>query len=338
MTSEYVLRKNRKKGGKSTRGPPGIGFNLTENGDYDIAGHKLVNVKQPENPGDAVNLQYLVSVNDNMIKKDDSETVLKIVKPELSNMIKKDDSESVLKIVKPELSNMIRKDDSETVLKIVKPELRNMIKKDDSQSILKIVKPELSNMIKKDDSESVVKIVRQSLDSANINATKRYIDIGNRRLVKTADAIDKYDVVNKGQLDIYGERLIKLETEFMKETHYSFLQFVGKINFEKGTHDQKIITMLKFTFDGEYYLSIPINMEVIKFRSTADLKDLEITNNEMKKFDLSKTFSIKETDLLLFRIKKEKVNTDENLGGYNHNKPYRLRTPIRFYMLVKFSL
>jgi hypothetical protein len=135
MASEYVLRKNRKKAGKSTRGPRGIGFNLTENGDYDIAGHKLVNVKQPENPGDAVNLQYLASastkwtsalhaamdkVNDNMIKKDDSESVLKIVKPELSNMIKKDDSESVLKIVKPELSNMIKKDDSESVLKIVR--------------------------------------------------------------------------------------------------------------------------------------------------------------------------------------------------------------------------
>jgi hypothetical protein len=82
---------------------------------------------------------------------------------------------------------MIKKDDSESVLKIVKPELSNMIKKDDSQSILKIVKPELSNMIKK--------------DSVNLTATKKYIDIGNRRLVKTADAIDKYDVVNKGQLD-----------------------------------------------------------------------------------------------------------------------------------------
>ncbi|KAH0821433.1 hypothetical protein GEV33_001358 [Tenebrio molitor] len=103
------------------------------------------------------------------------------------NMIKKDDSESVLKIVKPELSDMIKKDDSESVLKIVKPELSNMIKKDDSESVLKIVKPELSNMIKK--------------DSVNLTATKRYIDIGNRRLVQTADAIDKYDVVNKGQLD-----------------------------------------------------------------------------------------------------------------------------------------
>jgi hypothetical protein len=218
MTSEYVLRKNRKKGGKSTRGPPGIGFNLTENGDYDIAGHKLVNVKQPENPGDAVNLQYLASASTKWI--------------------------SALHAAMDKVND---------------------------------------NMIKKDDSESVLKIVKQSLDSVNITATKRYIDIGNRRLVKTADAIDKYDVVNKGQLDIYGERLINLETKFMKKTHYSFLQFVGKINFEKGTHDKKIITMLKFTFDGEYYLSIPINMEVIKFRSTADLEDLEITNNEMKK-------------------------------------------------------
>ncbi|EFA13568.1 hypothetical protein TcasGA2_TC008561 [Tribolium castaneum] len=205
--AEYILRKNRKKGGKSTRGPPGIGFNLTENGDYDIAGHKLVNVKQPENPGDAVNLQYLESAStkltesveakwtnamDNMIKKHDSETIINLVKPALNNMIKKNDSESVLKIVKPELNNMIKKDDSESVLKIVKPELSNMIKKDDSETIINLVKPELNNMIKK--------------DSLNLTTTKRYIDIGNRRLVKTADAIDKHDVVNKKQLDIYGER------------------------------------------------------------------------------------------------------------------------------------
>ncbi|KAJ3661729.1 hypothetical protein Zmor_006116 [Zophobas morio] len=217
---EYVLRKNRKKGGKSTRGPPGIGFNLTENGDYDISGHKLVNVKQPENQGDAVNLQYLGlrldsirlqvdKVHNNLITKDDSESVLKIVKPELENMIKKDDSESVLKIVKPELENMITKDDSQSILKIVKLELENMIKKYDSESVLKIVKPELSNMITK--------------DSLNLTTTRGYIDIGNRRLVKTANAIDKYDVVNKGQLD----------DTLTNYGHYSFLQFVGKIRFIK---------------------------------------------------------------------------------------------------------
>jgi hypothetical protein len=308
MTSEYVLRKNRKKGGKSTRGPPGIGFNLTENGDYDIAGHKLVNVKQPENLGDAVNLQYLAStstkwtsaidkVNDNMIKKDDSESVLKIVKPELSNMIKKDDSESVLKIVKPELSNMI----------------------------------------KKDDSESILKIVRRNLDSLNLSIRKNYIGVGNRRIVKTADAIDKYDVVNKGQLDIYGERLIKLETEFMKKTHYSFLQFVGKIHFIKEVDGQKAVNLLFIYFDGEGFIRLPMNVEVIKFYSTANLKDLDISTNKGT-IDLSKPFIVRESDLLCFKIKKEKVNTDESLGGYNHNKPYLLSIPIFFYMLVKFSL
>jgi hypothetical protein len=303
MTSEYVLRKNRKKGGKSTRGPPGIGFNLTENGDYDIAGHKLVNVKQPENPGDAVNLQYLASANDNMIKKDDSESVLKIVKPELSNMIKKDDSESVLKIVKPELSNMI----------------------------------------KKDDSESVLKIVRRNLDSLNLSIRKNYIGVGNRRIVKTADAIDKYDVVNKGQLDIYGERLINLETDLMKKTHYSILQFVGKIQYsDDGLVDEEEIhlyrkKMLDLSFDGEIFIRIPMDVEVIKFYSTAILKDLDISTNKGT-IDLSKPFIVRESDLLSFKIKIEKVNTDESLGGYNHNKPYLLSIPIFFYMLVKFSL
>jgi hypothetical protein len=303
MTSEYVLRKNRKKGGKSTRGPPGIGFNLTENGDYDIAGHKLVNVKQPENPGDAVNLQYLASANDNMIKKDDSESVLKIVKPELSNMIKKDDSESVLKIVKPELSNMI----------------------------------------KKDDSESVLKIVRRNLDSLNLSIRKNYIGVGNRRIVKAADAIDKYDVVNKGQLDIYGERLINLETDLMKKTHYSILQFVGKIQYsDDGLVDEEEIhlyrkKMLDLSFDGEIFIRIPMDVEVIKFYSTAILKDLDISTNKGT-IDLSKPFIVRESDLLSFKIKIEKVNTDESLGGYNHNKPYLLSIPIFFYMLVKFSL
>jgi hypothetical protein len=305
------------------RGPPGIGFNLTENGDYDIAGHKLVNVKQPENPGDAVNLQYLASAS------------TKWTSALHAAMDKVND-------------NMIKKDDSESVLKIVKPELSNMIKKDDSESVLKIVKPELSNMIKKDDSESVLKIVKQSLDSVNITATKRYIDIGNRRLVKTANAIDKYDVVNKGQLDdtwqrqskdlaVYGERLINVETELMKKTHYSFLQFVGKIRFVKEVHRQKAVTLLDFSFDGELFLRIPIDVEVIKFYSTANLKDLDISTNKGT-IDLSKPFIVRESDLLSFKIKKEKVNTDESLGGYNHNKPLSIKYSNFFYMLVKFSL
>ncbi|RZC38363.1 hypothetical protein BDFB_014204 [Asbolus verrucosus] len=233
-----------------------------------------------------------------MIKKDDAETIVNMVKPELSNMITKDDAESVLKIVKPELSNMIKKDDAETIVNMVKPELSNMIKKDDSESVLKIVKPELSNMITK--------------DSLNLTATRRYIDIGNRRLGQLDDTLINYG-------------------------HYSFLQFVGKIFFIKEVHGQKAVNLLDFSFDGERFLRLPMNVEVIKFYSTALLKDLNISNNKGT-IDVSKPFIVRESDLLSFMIKKEKVNTDENLGGYDHNKPYLLSTPIFFYILVKFSV
>ncbi|RZC35696.1 hypothetical protein BDFB_013432, partial [Asbolus verrucosus] len=97
---------------------------------------------------------------------------------------------------------MIKKDDSQSIPKIVKLELNNMIKKDDSQSILKIVKPELSNVVKK--------------DSLNLTATKRYIDI---------------------------------------------------------VHGQKAVNVLEFSFDDEKFLNIPMNVEVIKYYSTANLKD-----------------------------------------------------------------
>ncbi|RZC38939.1 hypothetical protein BDFB_011880, partial [Asbolus verrucosus] len=245
-------------------------FNLTGNGDYDIAGHKLVNVvnvKQPENPGDAVNLQYSESLRSQVDKVHD---------------------------------NMSKKDVTETIINTVKPELENMIKKDDSES--------MKNNIKK---------------NINLTATKRYIDIGNRRFVKTADAIDKYDVVNKGQLDVawqsqsigladYGEMLIKVESALMKNNYYPFLQFVGKIRFIKEIHGQKVVNVLDFSFDGEQFVSTPMNVEVIKFYPTANLKDLYISNN-IETIDLLKPFIIKESDILAFRIKKEKMKISEVL-------------------------
>jgi hypothetical protein len=89
--------------------------------------------------------------------------------------------------------------------------------------------------------------------------------------------------------------------------------------------------LLDFSFDElfELFLRIPIDVEVIKFYSTANLKDLDISTNKGT-IDLSKPFIVRESDLLSFKIKKEKVNTDEKLGGYNHNKPYLLSIPIFF--------
>jgi hypothetical protein len=78
----------------------------------------------------------------------------------------------------------------------------------------------------------------------------------------------------------YGERLINLETQFMKKIHYSFLQFVGKISFIKEVHGLKAVTLLDFSFDGELFLRIPMDVKVIKFYSTANLKDLDISTNK----------------------------------------------------------
>ena len=44
---------------KVARGPPGIGFNLTEKGDFDLENKKLCNVADPVDEGDAVNLKSL---------------------------------------------------------------------------------------------------------------------------------------------------------------------------------------------------------------------------------------------------------------------------------------
>ena len=47
--------------GKSLWGPAGIGFVLTQVGNYDIQNKKLVNVKQGTDPNDVINKQYVDS-------------------------------------------------------------------------------------------------------------------------------------------------------------------------------------------------------------------------------------------------------------------------------------
>ena len=43
----------------SSRGPPGIGFKITIDGQYDLEDRRLCNVAEPINTHDAVNLAYL---------------------------------------------------------------------------------------------------------------------------------------------------------------------------------------------------------------------------------------------------------------------------------------
>lgn len=44
--------------GPLVRGPPGIGYNLTDDFDY-IGRHKLVHLKSSRESNDAINLQYI---------------------------------------------------------------------------------------------------------------------------------------------------------------------------------------------------------------------------------------------------------------------------------------
>ena len=48
-----------KQAGNSSRGPPGIGFMVTSEGNFGIDGKRLCNVAKEEQPNDAVNLQLV---------------------------------------------------------------------------------------------------------------------------------------------------------------------------------------------------------------------------------------------------------------------------------------
>jgi len=45
--------------GRAVRGPPGIGFKLNDQGQYDLEGKSLTNVASPINPKDAANQEYV---------------------------------------------------------------------------------------------------------------------------------------------------------------------------------------------------------------------------------------------------------------------------------------
>lgn len=48
-----------KIGGGAERGPPGIGYQLTSEGNFDVENKRLCHVADPTEPSDAVNLQTL---------------------------------------------------------------------------------------------------------------------------------------------------------------------------------------------------------------------------------------------------------------------------------------
>ena len=59
MMSVDVFGRHFKRGVKSTIGPPGVGFKMTADGQYNIDGKRLCNVSEAEDQSDAVNLSIV---------------------------------------------------------------------------------------------------------------------------------------------------------------------------------------------------------------------------------------------------------------------------------------
>lgn len=55
---------------KGIQGAPGVGFNLTADGNYDMVRKKLTNVADGTNPNDAVTKKQLDSVGGSHVSKD----------------------------------------------------------------------------------------------------------------------------------------------------------------------------------------------------------------------------------------------------------------------------
>lgn len=69
MSVDVFGRHLKKKDQGASRGPPGVGFNLTSTGDYDIRSKKLCNVADATNQSDAVNLKTLEAKIDAITEK-----------------------------------------------------------------------------------------------------------------------------------------------------------------------------------------------------------------------------------------------------------------------------
>ena len=50
------------EGSQPSRGPPGIGFNFTTDGHFDLENKRLSNVGEPSHPNDAISLNFLKSI------------------------------------------------------------------------------------------------------------------------------------------------------------------------------------------------------------------------------------------------------------------------------------
>lgn len=100
-------------GGRGSRGPPGNGFNITADGQYDIDNKRLCNVANPTEQNDAVTVQVMQSAVQQEIR-----LVYQITSSLRSNV---DDHDTMIYALQSELANKLKKQviDFETVQELI---------------------------------------------------------------------------------------------------------------------------------------------------------------------------------------------------------------------------
>jgi len=69
------LQSDSGKGKKGDKGDPGIGFNLTDDGNFDLNGKRLTDVARPKDNSDAATKNYLDTVKKEVLLLDGSQAM-----------------------------------------------------------------------------------------------------------------------------------------------------------------------------------------------------------------------------------------------------------------------
>ena len=114
---------------EATRGPPGIGYRLTDDGQYDVENKRLCNLAAPQLPNDAVNLVTVQRINfDIQLEMDDVDTRLR---NDLHNLnVKIDNGRDVVDTEIMKVTNELKtlKDNVnlDIILEIIKTEVQSV--------------------------------------------------------------------------------------------------------------------------------------------------------------------------------------------------------------------
>ena len=171
----FGIRSRRSKAVKSEKGNPGIGFKLSHDNNYDMDNKRLVNVGEPKEHKDAVNMEYLTSFHR---KNEDIDMNNKAIK----NISWPND-----------INDPVPKRYLFQYGLLLDNKINSFNAKD--KKIVNVLDPEnLQDVATKNYVDSLDLVIQDSL-------MKRVTDANNNRIKNVSDPIDDGDAVNKKYLN-----------------------------------------------------------------------------------------------------------------------------------------